>query len=400
MSSFAPSTAPPTPPTSLTIFDDTFATLLTEATSYYDEIIADSEKASNPYLEQSSSPLPRKSISQTPYYVLPTSSTKIVQFSPILFPPPTATLQTLPTALSTLKSKRVTIILLRSGSLSYGIYTNTKKTHHKSQKRYTVRKGQGGTQSSADSGKTIKSIGSQLRRDGEKKLREDCKQIPVEGNDVLVIGCSKVLRKGLLEDIGSPPSSSIYNITGVWEDSQKGVDSIWSRITSVVVREKVEDDGGWNVNNSEEEEEEEVNQSESESSSSSEEEKEKPKPIEIPYTALHLLCLEGGTPILPSSYLDFRAGPQLYTPLHAAASVNNVEAVRVLMEGGGSPILEDGRGRKVWDVCLGGGVKDFLRRFRGENGEKWDWAVTRIPEEVRRANHDSEERNDEFRYLH
>ncbi|GMH88541.1 hypothetical protein TrVE_jg6990 [Triparma verrucosa] len=347
-------------------------------------------KSNNPYQNQIASdyqpPLPKRSISQIPYYILPLQpppSPTVLQFSPILFPTsPPPTLSTLAPSLASLKTSRIAIVLLRSGSLSYGIFSSSKKLLHKSQKRYTVRKGQGGAQSSADGGKNIKSIGSQLRRDGEKKLRDDCKAIPVREDDIIIMGCSKVMRKNLLEDLKSPPASNLRTISGKWDDSQKGVDEIYERITTYTQREAVQDDLGWSLSLSSDENESSASTPppSSPSSSSSEEDT---SPAPIPYTPLHLSVLSSSPPQLPSPYLDFRAGPQLFTPLHAAASINNLPACLSLLETGASPFIEDGRGRMPWDIACAHNatlVKECLKTFRAENSEMWDWSVTRIPE--------------------
>lgn len=82
-----------------------------------------------------------------------------------------------------LLSPTIIVVLLRSGRFVAAVYslttTNAAATTmtmltHTTSTRYTVRKGQGGSQSSHDMSKSkAKSVGAQLRREGEKKLRED-----------------------------------------------------------------------------------------------------------------------------------------------------------------------------------------------------------------------------------
>jgi hypothetical protein len=82
-----------------------------------------------------------------------------------------------------LLSPTIIVILLRSGRFVAAVYslatTNAAATTmtmltHTTSTRYTVRKGQGGSQSSHDMSKSkAKSVGAQLRREGERKLRED-----------------------------------------------------------------------------------------------------------------------------------------------------------------------------------------------------------------------------------
>mmetsp|Transcript_22706 Transcript_22706/g.46773 ORF Transcript_22706/g.46773 Transcript_22706/m.46773 type:complete len:416 (+) Transcript_22706:39-1286(+) len=91
----------------------------------------------------------------------------------------------------------IVVVLLQSGRFASAVYslshpkspssphtsstppqsrlqTNLQLLAHKTSTRYTIRKGQGGSQSSHDQSKgKAKSIGSQLRREGEKQLRSD-----------------------------------------------------------------------------------------------------------------------------------------------------------------------------------------------------------------------------------
>jgi len=80
------------------------------------------------------------------------------------------------------KSKSL-VILLRSGAFASAVFTNcdAEPILHSTKKRYTVRKGQGGAQGSNDSNNgKAKSIGAQLRRDGEKKLWIDVRDTLVK----------------------------------------------------------------------------------------------------------------------------------------------------------------------------------------------------------------------------
>jgi hypothetical protein len=84
-----------------------------------------------------------------------------------------------------LLSPTIIVVLLRSGRFVSAVYSLTTTTTtntaaemtmltHTTSTRYTVRKGQGGSQSNHDMSKSkAKSVGAQLRREGEKKLRED-----------------------------------------------------------------------------------------------------------------------------------------------------------------------------------------------------------------------------------
>ena len=139
--------------------------------------------------------------SQSPYLFLPLPHLdRVLAINPTLLPtPPTAA-----SLVSLSTCSKVLIILLRSGALSHCLFTNATISHHATKCHYTVRKGQGGSQSSNDKGKgKANSMGAQLRRDGERKTREDSRAIGCgEDIDLIVIGCPKVMRGGLLSDLG------------------------------------------------------------------------------------------------------------------------------------------------------------------------------------------------------
>ena len=93
---------------------------------------------------------------------------------------------------------------------------------HKAIHRYTVRAKAGGSQSAADSGKKIKSVGSSLRRYGEQRLAEEIKELLTEKWADQLADCELILvsvskrnevhlawhREGSISS-GDPPNSQI-----------------------------------------------------------------------------------------------------------------------------------------------------------------------------------------------
>lgn len=74
--------------------------------------------------------------------------------------------------------KRVTIIMCQGGYFSIGVFEKNKEITHKSDHRYVVRKkGVSKRQSTKDKEKSIKSMGSQMRRFNEKKHQEEVNNI-------------------------------------------------------------------------------------------------------------------------------------------------------------------------------------------------------------------------------
>ena len=70
------------------------------------------------------------------------------------------------------------VLLLRSGRFAAGIFQGNHLVHHRVLKRYTTRRGQGGSQAAADgTGKAPKSAGASLRRHGEAMLAADVRAL-------------------------------------------------------------------------------------------------------------------------------------------------------------------------------------------------------------------------------
>jgi Bacteroidetes VLRF1 release factor/Vms1-associating treble clef domain len=75
----------------------------------------------------------------------------------------------------------VVIWWMRSGRFAGGVFVNDKCVAHSTKARYTTRKGQGKSQSAMDNqkGKSIKSVGAQLRRAGQVQLWDDVRSVAV-----------------------------------------------------------------------------------------------------------------------------------------------------------------------------------------------------------------------------
>lgn len=111
-----------------------------------------------------------------------------------------------------LRPFRVAVVALRSGKFVAAIFEGRRMTHHKTMARYTTRRGQGGAQSTIDgSGKAPKSIGSQLRRHGERQLADDVRVLLDEWRtalnacDLITVACARVLRPVLFDSAVKSP---------------------------------------------------------------------------------------------------------------------------------------------------------------------------------------------------
>lgn len=65
--------------------------------------------------------------------------------------------------------KKISVILCQGGSFSMGVFEGNQEITHKSDHRYVIRGKSGGRQMIKDKTKKIKSVGSQIRRENEKK---------------------------------------------------------------------------------------------------------------------------------------------------------------------------------------------------------------------------------------
>ena len=132
----------------------------------------------------------------------------------------------------------IIVVLLQSGRFASAVYTTSSVTSssttssatmimvaHKTSTRYTVRKGQGGSQSNFDSSKhKAKSIGAQLRREGERQLRQDVHDTWNKWKNMgyvkravgVYVSCPKSMKRDYLfmsatDDVNSSSSHGLMN---------------------------------------------------------------------------------------------------------------------------------------------------------------------------------------------
>jgi len=124
-------------------------------------------------------------------------------------------LNIIPKPESLLKLKKITVLLCQGGYFSLGIFDKKKSLFHKSDHKYVVRKKAGKRQITRDSnsGSNIQSMGSQIRRDQEKKHAENIKKILTESykqikDSDLILYHAPGYNRYLILDVGSP----LYNL--------------------------------------------------------------------------------------------------------------------------------------------------------------------------------------------
>ncbi len=135
-------------------------------------------------------------------------------------------------------SNNVLVILLQSGRFAAAIFNKGNCIKHTTFNRYTVRKGQGGSQSSLDNTKgKAKSAGSQLRRAGEAQLRNDVYTTlsnwkkDIQNCSLFFLSLSKMLQKGFWQDVDKvfgSTSTSTSTTGGGKVGFRKGSDQVKS----------------------------------------------------------------------------------------------------------------------------------------------------------------------------
>ena len=334
------------------------------------------------------------------------------------------------------ETKNVLVLLLQSGRFAAAIFNQGRCIKHTTSSRYTVRKGQGGSQSANDSSKgKAKSIGSQLRRAGETQLRNDVMMTlmnwknDIEDCSLFFLSLSKMLQKGFWEDVdkafGGDNSSSGSGRNGKKQvmGLQKGSDQVksipldvgrpcyasccavyellmtCSLLTVDLSVQQQEQFEGEQYYEGENEDQMQHQQQESSLYPIEEQSTLKTEVIEEkPLTPLHQAAKDGNieelTSLLSSCNgvhddIDTTAGPKLMTPLHYAAessssSLPNTENVdhataakcilTLLTTGHANPSIPDAHNRPPYYLAPNDTVRNAFRIARSELGEEaWNW---------------------------
>lgn len=326
----------------------------------------------------------------------------------------------------------ISVILLRSGRFAAGVFSHDQCLVHRTSTRYTVRRGQGGAQSAHDTSRgKAKSIGSQLRREGEKALYEDVSKTMTEwapkNDSVLLffISCPKVMRKPFFEACGNlltrDDTRIRYVPMSIGRPSYEEVLRVYNTLMELAIGEVVFNEGEERFVKNNAKLEEETNIAAPSII---------PDPLEknvdndksssyLPYTPLHeaaeradvkllrhLLLLqtcsdnegegkeeESETLIHMNKYndatgstyhqdIDVRAGPKEMTPLHLVSSYKGENmsdaamCIILLLEyGHANPCIVDLHGRPPYFLAAHEKLRDAFRLARGTLGEEycaWD----------------------------
>jgi hypothetical protein len=298
-----------------------------------------------------------------------------------------------------LQNKPVVILLLRSGRFAGGVFQGDVCLTHRTLQRYTVRKGQGKSQSTQDGNSRAKSMGSQLRRAGEISLREDVTKTVLEWKEhmkkasLVLISCPKTMKKGLFEGLEEVLRREDSRIRRVPIDTGRPTFEGVSLIHSVMMRATLRE---WQMPLSEPPTEDTPLTEKEErlpNTNTHIETKEKELFLKtfVPLTELHHAAKAGDLQAIQailesedvsSTDVEQLAGEDFMTPLHfAAESTANVDAsaaadsvYTLLVQGRANPTLVDGRHRVPVFLASNDKVRDAFRMARATLGEDYcDW---------------------------
>ena len=289
------------------------------------------------------------------------------------------------------KSKPIVVLLLKSGRFAGGVFMEEKCVIHRCCTRYTVRRGQGKSQSSNDGGKSkAKSMGAQLRRAGEVALQEDVMETLHNWSDhlsnaaIVFLSIPNTMKKPLFDDCkktGLCLSRDDVRIRRVPLDTKRpsfeSVCSVYETLTSIKVQKEIENSD----KSTTKETKVEAVTTVPVSSPAVDEEKE----VEFAeLTTLHKAALAGKLDLLISESkldecdIDACAGEKGWTPLHYASSSNGPEAAEcvryLLIACHANPQIADSHNRPPIFVASANKVKEIFRVARAHLGEEfWEW---------------------------
>jgi len=244
---------------------------------------------------------------------------------------------------------------------------------HKAIHRYTIRAKSGGSQAAADSGKKIKSAGSNLRRYGETRLKEEVRELMTDkwakelaSCELIFVSVSKRMQSTLLGTEREPfvPSSKVRKLPFMLgRPTFEVVREAYLRVASVTFAEEKTVE----ALTARFKPVQEPTQEELEEKARQKEEKAKQKAAAQEVKPVKVYKEEED---------------ELYTPLHAATAAGDEAQLLELLEDGADPTARDGKGRVPFFLAPNQKIRDAYRRFRGSNEELFDWAAACVPDGI------------------
>ncbi|CAE8629430.1 unnamed protein product [Polarella glacialis] len=259
------------------------------------------------------------------------------------------------------------VCALRSGHFAGAVFRGQEAIVHKAIHRYTVRAKAGGAQSSCDGGKTVKSVGSSLRRYGEVRLAEEIKELMTKtwaaelaAYELVLVSVSNRMKSTLLgteKEPFLPESAKVRKMPFmVGKPTFEAIREAYLRVACVTFAD---------------EKTAEVLAARFRPAPA------KPAPVAEAAVKQAAPKIEAA-PVKP--YCEDE--DELYTALHAAAAAEDEELLTALLDDGANPCVRDGKGRVPYHLCYTQRTRDAFRRYRGSNEEEWDWGEARVPDGI------------------
>jgi len=296
----------------------------------------------------------------------------------------------------------VVVISLRSGRFAGAVFQKDCCVGHKTIQKYTVRRGQGKAQSSQDGQRKARSMGAQLRRNGEVELQAElrdvlrCWKTHLQDSCLILVSCPKPLRRSLfvgLEDVVDPRDARLrYVPLDTNRPSFDNIKCVHTAMLRVTIEDKEEADNviekeevgtlepsvATTVNNTGEDQNAFIHHDVS------------PSQAEFQLTDLHIAARTGDCDMLlqrlehDMAFVNQVTGPDLLTPLHLAAAstssgvdvVKAAKCVKLLLEvGRADPCIRDARDRLPYFLAQNEKIREAFRVARyalGEDFCSWD----------------------------
>jgi len=323
----------------------------------------------------------------------------------------------------------ILILLVRSGRFAGAIFQGPKCLAHRVCTQYTVRRGQGGAQSSSDNRKKAKSMGAQLRRAGEEKLKQDIllflkeHQRHVQHASMIFQSCPKTMQSIFGQNefyVKAKQNDQIRKIPlSVGRPTYEMACQVYSTLMTGFVRDVSMDEyqsrmiifmTDNNTDNNDDDEDDDLKDPHENGKSSSKEQSNvqtrepasihepPPKSDIVPLTPLHKAAASGNLTELThhaQTYLsniqnendpyhdhmdiNIPAGEKQMTALHYAASSNAPQAseciIYLLQSCRANPCCLDSHNRPPYYVASSDKIREAFRLSRSQLGEdycQWD----------------------------
>ncbi|KAJ8600495.1 hypothetical protein CTAYLR_010058 [Chrysophaeum taylorii] len=294
---------------------------------------------------------------------------------------------------------RAAVVALRSGRFAAALFEGRRMTHHRTFSRYTTRRGQGGAQAVVDgSGKAPKSIGSQLRRHGERALSDEVRSLlgvawreALASCDLVFVAAARLLRPVLFAGTDNDPAPldardlRVQRLPfGISKPTLEAVAAAHARLGAVLVHApapRQQDPPASPPSRGATTPPPAQHQKQPQEIAAFPEASDASRRLLEACERGHADAVEAVLASAPED-LDLDARDLVgRRPLHLAAAAGAARAVLALLVAGADPTALDERERPPYYVSADKKTRDAFRTARADLGEEaHDWAAAAVPE--------------------